>query len=542
MSFFTELKRRHVFSAVALYAASAWLLVQVATQVFPFFHIAEWVVRWIVVGAVIGFPFAMLLAWFYEFTPKGFKRERDQNDVVRKSIAVLPLINESGNPKDEYFSDGLSEDLINSLSQLKGLRVTSRNSSFKFKNSTDDVQTIGARLSVTHLLEGRVRKLGARLRIFTEVVKVVDGSSVWSQSYDRDYKDIFDVQAEIAQSVAQALKLELLGHTLIVAADRPPNDSLLAHDAYLQGNFHFGRATIEDVRQAIVYYQQALELEPHYALALARLALAWMLLGIFLGVSTETSDAFGNSRTAARQALALDSSLAVAHVALGWALITGDWNHTDAQIEFLRALELAPEDTNAKNGVAEVFSMLGQFDTAIGIERKNLALDPLHLSWYVNLARDLIPLRRYDEAEAVLRKRLELQPGRANHVYAFLAVIAIQRGDAVAALAHAGLEPHPSFRRYALALAQFVRGDHGAADMALQTLIQQDAETAPSLIASVHACRDEADQVFVWLNRALEVRDFHTLYLLGDPFLLKLKSDPRFAAFCSKVGLPSPAK
>jgi TolB-like protein len=302
MSFFAELKRRNVIRAATFYAASAWLLVQIATQVFPFFDIPNWVVRWIVVAAMIGFPFAMLFSWFYEWTPHGIERESEVNPdesitletgrrldrwiivvlgvavvlllantfvphkdasvaggVADKSIAVLPLTNESGDKDEQYFSDGLSEDLITALTQFQGLKVISRNSSFEFRDSKEDSKTIGAKLGVAHLLEGSVRRAGDQVRVSAELVNAVDGSALWSQRYDRPYKDLFAVQDDITQSVASALKTTLMaGTTNATQNDRPPSGSLDAYNAYLQGKFYFARNSEADYRKAIDSYSNAI--------------------------------------------------------------------------------------------------------------------------------------------------------------------------------------------------------------------------------------------------------------------------------------------
>ena len=256
MSFFAELKRRNVLRAAAFYAASAWLLVQVATQVFPFFHIAEWVVRWIVVAAAIGFPFAILLSWFYEWTPQGLQRESEiapNESITRqsdkkldrwiiailalavvllladklilpkaanpgsdkaatsdKSIAVLPFLNMSSDKEQDYFSDGLSEELLNQLAQIPQLRVIARTSSFSFKGKEVDVATIAKALNVANVLEGSVRKSANTLRITAQLVRASDSSQLWSQTYDRQMTDVFKVQDEIAGDVVAALKVKLL--------------------------------------------------------------------------------------------------------------------------------------------------------------------------------------------------------------------------------------------------------------------------------------------------------------------------------------------
>jgi len=582
MSFVAELRRRNVYRAAVFYAASAWLLVQVATQVLPLFHIAEWVMRWIVVAAVVGFPFAMAFAWFYEWTPQGLRREsevapaksithqtgkkldrwiiavlaaavvllltdrfvlhKDANVVADNSIAVLPLVNESGDAKDEYFSDGLSEDLINALTQISGVRVISRNSSFQFKGKADDPQSIGAKLGVTSLLGGTVRKLGSRLRISAALIHAADGSQVWAQTFDREYKDIFDVQGEIAQAVAQALRIRLLGDAqpAIVARDRPPNGNLKAYEAYLQGNFHYDRITKEDFRQAIGYYRQALKLEPNYALALARLSLTWSYLGDQSGGS-EQSEAYANAREAVRQALALDANMAQAHNALGWLLLSADWNVAGARVEFVKAETLAPDDAFAKNGLAAVLSDLGQHEPAVVMERRAIELDPLHGHYRFFLGFYLTALGRLDEAEAAIRKALELQPGELSG-HAQLAVVLVLRGEVAEALREAELETQPSWKRYARAVALFASGDHAAADAALEELIVEDAENSSFQIASVYAYRKEADKAFEWLEKAVIARDAGLVQLLADPFLMTMRSDPRFAPFCRKIGLPAPGE
>jgi TolB-like protein/Flp pilus assembly protein TadD len=582
MSLIAELKRRNVYRAAVFYAASAWLLVQVATQVFPLFHIAEWVMRWIVVAAVVGFPFAVAFAWFYEWTPEGLKREsdvapdesithhtgkkldrwiiavlgaavvllltdrfvlhKDANVAADNSIAVLPLVNESGDANDEYFSDGLSEDLINALTQLNGLRVISRNSSFQFKGKSGDPQSIGSRLGVNSLLEGTVRKLGNRLRISAALIHAADGSQVWAQTFDREYKDIFDVQAEIAQAVAQALRIRLLGDTpaAIVSQDRPPDGNLQAYEAYLQGNFYYDHITKTDFHKAIEYYRQAVKLEPRYALALARLSLTWTELAGQIG-GAEQSEAYANGRVTAQQALVLEPNLAKAHDALGWLLLSADWNLAGAQAEFVKAEALAPDDAFAKNGLAAVLSNLGRQEEAVAMQRRAVALDPLHSHYRVFLGGYLVALGRLDEAEASLRKGLDIQPGELG-AHAQIVEIQVLRGDAASALREAELEQEPSWKHFARALALFASGDRTAADTALQELINKDAEESSFQIAAAYAYRREADKAFEWLDQALIRRDGGTVQLLADPFLMSFRSDPRYAAFCRKIGLPVPGE
>ena len=354
-SFFSELKRRNVYKVAVAYAVVGWLLVQIATQVFPFFEIPNWAVRLVVLLIVIGFPIALVIAWAFELTPEGLKRTeavdlppqgrskshawiyivivgallsaglfalgrygfRENSSSPKlsaKSIAVLPLLNESGNPNDEYFSDGLSEELIAALAQIRELKVVGRSSSFRFKDRKEESKTIGEKLGVATLLEGTVRKQGDRVRIVAELVNAADGIELWTRTFDRELKDIFAVQEEIAGAVASALKVTLLGsdeRSSIKAATKNTE----AHDAYLLGHFYFQRRNTEDYRRAVSHFDEAIRLDPDYALAYAERSEAWSLIGDLTG---EGKAAWTKARSDAEKAVAIAPALAEAHAALGW--------------------------------------------------------------------------------------------------------------------------------------------------------------------------------------------------------------------------------
>src|SRR5256886_9448341 len=302
--FFAELKRRNVYKVAVAYGVVAWLLIQIATQVFPFFEIPNWAVRLVVLLVVIGFPIALMIAWAFESTPEGIKRtavadaarehsrgkawiyivivgaflsigvfflgrytagnatprhSEAATATPQKSIAVLPLLNESGDPHDEYFSDGLSEELIAALAQINGLKVIGRSSSFRFKDRHEEPKAIGEKLGVSTLLEGTVRKQDDRVRIVAELVNVGDGIALWTRTFDRELKDIFAVQQEIAMAVAESLKVTLLGSNEKSA--QMASSSVEAHNAYLQAHFHFQRRNVEDYRKAITYFDQAIQFD-----------------------------------------------------------------------------------------------------------------------------------------------------------------------------------------------------------------------------------------------------------------------------------------
>jgi TolB-like protein/Flp pilus assembly protein TadD len=461
--------------------------------------------------------------------------------IPAKSIAVLPLDNASGDKDQLYFSDGLSEDLISALSQFDGLKVISRNSAFQFRDSKDDAKTIGAKLGVAHLLEGSVRRLGDNVRITAQLVKAADGSILWSQRYDRPFKDLFALQDEITNAVAGALKAQwLAGVDVASQSDRPPSGDLKAYTAYLQGKFYDARGSEADARKAIDAYTTATRLDPLYAQAFAKLSRKWTNLAAAFLAGLPAQQAYAQARATADTALALAPDLAAAYDARGYLLSTSDFDWTGAEAELRRAVQLAPNDGRVKFSLANLLATLGHADLAVDLNRQALATDPINAGWYYWLAVHLIPLGRLDEAEQAIAKSIELQPEAATW-YALLAIIEIQRGDANAALAAARQEPEAGgWREIALALALQIGSDRVAANAALKALIDTQASEAAYQIAQVYALRKEPDSMFEWLDRTWVNRDPGVAYLLFDPIVLRYRDDPRFAAYCKKVGLPVP--
>jgi len=462
--------------------------------------------------------------------------------IPQKSIAVLPLVNSTGDPANEYFSDGMSEEFISTLSQLHDLKVIGRSSSFQFKGKNENSKTVGEKLGVYYLLEGSVRKSADRVRIAVALVKAGDGANVWSETYDRELKDIFAVQSEIAEAVAKQLKVALLEHNGQVAqfatAATPSNQNVEAYNALLQGNFYYNRRTADDERKAIGYYEEAIRLDPRYALAYAMLSRAATNLAIaFTGIATkEGQETIAKARASAKSALALDPNLAEAHSAQGGILQVFDFNFAAAEAEYRHALELAPQNPGATNNLAILMSFLGRLDEAVALGRQSIALDPLRTQSHLNLALNFIALGRYDEAEAAVRKAIALQPQSALN-YAYLAIIQILRGNPGEAVELAKQETDPFWRTYALALAQFTNGNRVEADTALKKLIDEDADDGGSQIAQVYALRKEPDKMFEWLEHAWTTHESGVTELLFNPFLLAYKDDPRFIAFAQKIGV-----
>ncbi|HEY3521444.1 MAG TPA: tetratricopeptide repeat protein [Rhodanobacteraceae bacterium] len=590
-SFFAELKRRNVLRATVLYAGAVWALAQGISQLGPAVGFPDWSTRWFLLVAVVGLPFWIAFAWIFEFTPAGIRRESEiahddsiarrtgrkldfaiiavlavavilllGNQLVwhkglaqapsalapalakipQKSVAVLPFANESGKPDEQFFSDGLSEDLINALSQIAGLKVISRNSAFQFRDSRDDAKTIGEKLGVAHLLEGSVRRLGDEVRISAELVNADDGSALWSQHYDRPYQDLFALQDGITQAVAGALKTKLLtAPGAVVQSDRPPGGNLAAYTAYQRGMAYQALGTEAGYRQAIDAFSQATRLDPHYAVAYAQLSISWSFLGnAFLSDEAEIAQANARARGAVNTALALDPDASPAHQARKLQLLQVDMDWTGAEAEARRALELAPNDASAQYGLAGALATLGQNRRAVDLVRQALNSDPRHANWYNWLATYLAALGRPDEARQAANTAIALQPGAAD-VHYDLAVIEILRGDAKAALTVAQQEPPGPWHEIAVTLALQSGADRAAADAALKKLIAAHAGDSAFQIAEVYALRKDPDAVFQWLDRTWSNRDPGIQGLLYDPLILRYQHDPRFAAYCKKAGLPT---
>ena len=456
------------------------------------------------------------------------------------SIAVLPFVNMSGDQSQEYFSDGVSEDLIVILSQFPGLKVIGHSSSFQFRDSKQDSRNIGAKLGVAHLLEGSVRRSGDMVRVIAQLINTADGSAQWSERYDRPYKELFALQDEITRAVAMALRTKLMpGEHAVAQSDKPPSGSLEAYNALLQGRFYFSRITEADMRKAIEYYTQATELDPSYALAWSWVSRAWSNMSADFLEGAPAQSAYAKARTAADRALTLSPDLAFAHLARADVLQFADFDWRAAEAEYRQALALAPNDAPAQFGLGQLLATLGDANQAIELTRQALATEPLRANVYNWLGNYYSGINRLDEAERAIRRAIELQPA-AQSFHVQLAIIEIKRGHAQLALAAAQQEPPGTWNDVALALAQQIGPDRSAADAALRTLIDKNGSLAPYQIAQVYALRGDAKETFAWLDRAWSLRDSGIQYLLLDPFILRYRDDPRLAAFCRKVGLPTP--
>ena len=448
------------------------------------------------------------------------------------SIAVLPFVDMSQARDQEYFSDGLSEELLNVLAKIPQLRVIGRTSSFQFKGKTEDPRVIGAKLGVEHLLEGSVRKDRNRVRITAQLVKASDGTSVWTDTFDRTLDDLFKVQDEIAKAVAQAMKVRLLAPGSSERS-RPPNSE--AYSLYLEARYFAERRSKEDYERAIVLYNKAIAADPTFAAPWAGLAwvYAWQASDGLI-----PADAGGKqAREAAQRGLSLDPKLVESLSAMVYILTGYDWDWTGADAVVQQLLVLDARNVDTLYSAALSARTLGRFDEAIGFYEQVITSDPLRFGSRNNLGLALYYSGRLTEAEAEFRKLLELRPG-FGRAHCQLGKVLLALGQFEAALASIEKESSDVWRSICLPLAYHALGRRAESDAAVRELIREYAEDWAFQIAEVQAFRGEIDEAFAWLDRAYAQRDGGLSEMKGDPLLKNLEGDPRYHGFLRKMKLP----
>jgi serine/threonine-protein kinase len=546
---FEELKRRRIARRGLLYLVVAWVVIQVLDIVFPALNVPEWAMSMVVVLLIVGFPVAMVLAWMFETpaavaqgrrrpkrTPKrpdGQAGKEEDADAPR-SIAVLPFVNLSDDKENEYFSDGMTEEILNALTKIPELRVASRTSSFAFKGMVKDVQEIADELRVDTVVEGSVRKAGDRVRVSAQLIDAEDGYHLWSETYDGGLEDIFKLQDSIARSIVDALKIELVG-TGDSLVD-PETADVEAYTHYLKGRFFFYRFQQDDLNRSLEQYNQALEHDPDYGRAYAGIADTWMQLADDW-VPPEQS--YPEAKSAAQKAIALDESLAEAHTALGKVYGWFEWDFDRAELALRRAVAANPRYPDAHWGLASILPPNGQLDGAIEEMRAALALDPLSPVFSYFLARFLMFAGQLDEAVEESKRTAELDPTsfRALQVLGQchllsgepeLALERFQRAHEVSGVV--------SVNAYiARALADLGRKDE--ARELLDRAQSGDAYVRSEFMAAAWGALGEFDKAFEALETALEARSAGLIYCHVDPAYDTLWGDPRFDDIASRIGL-----
>jgi serine/threonine-protein kinase len=458
----------------------------------------------------------------------------------RLSIGVLPFVDMSPERDQEYFCDGMAEELINALAKIRELRVVSRTSAFQFKGKSQNVKEIGKQLRVQALLEGSVRKAGDRLRITAELVNVDNGYQLWSDKYDRDIRDVFAIQDEISLAIVEKLKINLLGGEKAELMKRHTDD-LEAYNLYLRGRFFWNKRTERGLRKAIVCFKQAVERAPDYALAYVGLADAYSALPDYSHVAP--AEVLPTSKEAALKALGIDEKLAEAHASLGMVIHQLEWDWVAAEKHLRRAIQLNPEYATAHHFYGIFLERMARFDASIREMKKALSLDPLSLVINRNFGALLFYAREYDGAIEALQRTLEMDPGFGS-THAYLGEAYLENGMFEEALEELEMERAISREwradteiRIGAGYARVGRPEK--AREILDVLLERSKRMyiSPFMLALLHFALEEKDRGFEFLERAYEFRDTSLLHLKIEPVLDTVRSDPRYEQMLNRIGL-----
>ena len=578
-NFFAELKRRNVYKVAVGYAVVGWLLIQVATQVFPFFDIPNWGVRLVVLLIVVGFPIALVIAWAFELTPGGIKRTEEADraypgrsrgrawiyvvisagvlsaglfflgrytapnenkipNVPAKSIAVLPFENLSRDPDNAYFAEGIQDEILTRLAKVADLKVISHTSTQRYKSSPNDLPQIAKQLGVANILEGSVQRSQDQVRVNVQLINAATDAHLWADSFDRKLIDIFAVESEIAAKVADRLQAKLTGAEQH-AISMQPTQNTEAYQLYLRGRYFWNKRTGPDLQKAIDYFKQAIDKDPNYALAYVGLGDAYILLSGF--GAARPQDSFPLAEAAAKKALEIDDNLAEAHTTLGFSLCVHHFDFAGSIREFERAIELNPNYATAHHWFGDgPLLAVGQFDRAIAEGKRALELDPLSVIITADLGADFLVARRYDEAIEQFHKAIDLDP-RFYYAHWNLAQALEMKGDLRGALTEYKKAVELDDDPFVLALLGQAYAKLGQRDEALKILAQLPQIAAHRYVPSysyalLHMALGEKGKAVEWLERSYqEGAGLDVIFLKVDPMLDPLQKEPRFQALVAKV-------
>jgi adenylate cyclase len=591
MSIIAELKRRNVFRVGAAYVIVAWILIEVASVILPTFKTPEWVMQAFTTLVILGFPLALIVAWAFELTPEGIKRETavdSTEPVTRKarskldfaiigllaiavvyfavdkfvleaeleqtkvastqvpavepvarerSIAVLPFTNLSDDASNEYFSDGISEELLNTLTRVTSLRVASRTSSFSFKGTNTAIPDIAAQLNVNHILEGSVRKAGNRVRITAQLIDVASDSHLWSDTYDRELDDIFSIQKEIAEKIVAELTQSLNAGGIIAHSMTPPTTDTAAYEIYLQGRYLLALRGSENLSEAARLFEQAVEMDSSFAAAYGALGKTLSLLPIYQ-LGSDSSSLTEKSEAAIDAALRLDPDQTEALLARGRNAMYFRLDWDAARVAFEHALRVSPNDAEVHNLYGDYFSEIGDFANAEKFERRAMELDMLSDVHARDLAGLMRSMGRYDEALLYAQRALELHVSAEGYYQLVLSQLGLKNFEAA---------------REAVLQMEALPGVDPGWHLLMWTAYyhaQQDWDRARPYYEKLKeaAYSDKMSAVFTaefaldidGIETALELMEL--AYVRRDPWLLEFNfeeksTDPRWLAFWEKPGL-----
>jgi TolB-like protein/Tfp pilus assembly protein PilF len=591
-SFFSQLKERHVVRVAIAYGVTAWLLAQIATQIFPFFEVPNWGVRLVILALVIGFPIALALAWAFEITPEGIVRTEESvpsessrrhthytftvgitlvtlaaiglfafrlsrqkpssapiNESAaavssKKSIAVLPFENASNEPNTEYLSEGISEALINSLSELQQLRVIARPMAFRYKQKDVDPRQVGRELGVAAVLTGKVRQMQDALNVQVDLVDAVSGAEIWGAGYARKITDLLAIKQAIAQQVTAKLKLKLSSEEQrrLVKHDTTNPE---AYQFYLRGRYFWDKRTSDGIKQAIEHFQQSIERDPNFALGYVGLADSYTGLTFYNFAAPR--EAMPKAKESAIKALTLDETLAEAHATLAHILVNYDWNWSAAEKEFKRSIELKPDYATAHQWYAiHYLTATGRLEEAVQEMKRALELEPASLVMNTFMGATFYYAGRYDEAIDQCRRTIQMDPNFAvAHWHLGLAYEQKQLLDAATeefkkAISLSGGSP---LMKAALGRAYAeLQNNHEANEMLneLNELAKRQYASAYE-IATICVALGNNEEAFQLLEKAYAEHSFHLVNLNVSPQFKSVRSDPRFQDLVQRIGLSQSA-
>ena len=579
--FFSELKRRNVYKVAIAYAVVAWLLMQIATQVFPFLEIPNWAIRLVIMLIVIGFPIALIIAWAFELTPEGLKRTEFADELPKKpvrsrawiyvvviagvisaslfflgrytapnkqgwradlpgkSLAVLPFANLSGNPENAYFAAGIQDEIITRLAKIAQLKVVSCLSTQRFKSSPDDLPAIAKQLGVANILQGSVQRSAHEVRVNVQLVKAETDTHLWADTFDRQLTDVFQIESDIAKTIAEKLQTKLTGSEERAISVKPTAD-LEAHELYLKGRYLWNRRTAESLKKALNYFQQAADKDPNYALAYAGIADTCALFPVYGAGAPQ--EYLPRAKAAAMKAVELDDSLAEAHASLGLVLVCS-FKPAQSAKEFERAIQLNPNYATAHHWYARLtLLMTGEFDRAMAEAKRADELDPVSPIIHVDLGMVHLMSKRYDKAIEQYHDTLEMNP-EFYFAHRYLGLALELKGDISEAIAEykraLELNDDPSGLGF-IGHAEATAGRQKEAREILAQLTEAAKRryVQPYAFAVIHLALGERDQALDWLEEAAR-GDQSGLpsinFIKIDPYLDPLRGDPRFEALVEKV-------
>jgi TolB-like protein len=566
-STWSRLRRRKVVQWGIAYSAVAWGFLQGLEYVSDAFGWPAQLRQLAIVALLVGLPVVVVVAWYHG--DRGAQRvtatelvivtllclaggalfwrferrlpqpsaEAPQSRTAEASdphsIAVLPFVDMSQAQDQAYFADGISEELLNLLTQVPGLRVIARASSFTFKGKDADVATVAAALHVANVLEGSVRKSGDTLRVTAQLVRASDSTQLWSQAYDRRLTDLFKVQDEIAAAVVAALRVRLLPGNRISNAYRTASSE--AHDQYLIGNEYYNRSDWDGYRRALAAYRQAIALDPAYAPAYAQLANAEFYVAEISDTAAENAAGKARALEAAEKAISLAPELADGYAARGWLRTSQLWDWEGATADVKKALDLESGNSVARMEYGRLLAAQGRLPEAIAEARRAIDLDPLSAHNWSSLGWLYLCTQQWSAAHGALERALIISPD-STHANYYSGVLELLQGRASASEARFS-RAGPVFGLTGRAFAQHSLGHHEESARLLGELVEKYAQDAAYQIAEEYAWRGQDDEAFVWLERAYDAQDGGMVYIRTDPFLKSLHSDARFTAMLQKLGL-----